>query len=109
MYAVTETSYRAISSADELQPGERVENVIPPSLLNAQEVDEARRRRNSMLRDSDWTQVPDSPLEALERSAWTVYRQALRDLPDVPGFPDCQWPTPPDLGQDDADESGGHL
>ena len=34
--------------------------------------------RNSQLKASDWTQVDDAPVD---KSAWAIYRQALRDLP----------------------------
>jgi hypothetical protein len=37
-----------------------------------------RKVRDSMLKESDWTQVADSPVD---REAWATYRQALRDFP----------------------------
>ena len=37
-----------------------------------------RKVRNSMLKESDWTQVADAPVD---RQAWATYRQALRDFP----------------------------
>ena len=37
-----------------------------------------RKVRDSMLKESDWTQVADSPVDRL---AWATYRQALRDFP----------------------------
>lgn len=37
-----------------------------------------RAVRNSLLRDSDWTQLPDANCD---REAWATYRQALRDFP----------------------------
>lgn len=52
-----------------------------------------RRLRDGLLKDSDWTQVPDAPVD---HAAWAAYRQALRDLPANtvdPRHPD--WPTPP--------------
>ena len=53
-----------------------------------------RAERNRLLAASDWTQLLDIP-EAT-RAAWAVYRQALRDLPQQPGFPhDVAWPTKP--------------
>lgn len=53
-----------------------------------------RLRRKGLLKDSDWTQVPDAPVD---RAAWAVYRQALRDLPANTADPrDPQWPTPPE-------------
>jgi len=42
---------------------------------------ELRKIRNALLRDSDWTQVNDSPLTDQEKQDWAIYRQALRDLP----------------------------
>ena len=40
-----------------------------------------RDRRNFLLNQSDWTQVPDSPLSESDKIAWRAYRQELRDLP----------------------------
>lgn len=39
-----------------------------------------RKRRNEMLAACDWTQLPDSPLDNVQRNAWADYRQALRDV-----------------------------
>ena len=50
-----------------------------------------RERRDRLLLESDWTQLPDSPLDAEQRERWREYRQALRDL-DVNG---AAWPEPP--------------
>jgi hypothetical protein len=41
-----------------------------------------RTRRNQLLRDSDFTQMPDSPMSQEKKDAWAAYRQELRDLPD---------------------------
>ena len=31
------------------------------------------------------------------KGPWAVYRQALRDIPEQPGFPwDVEWPTKPE-------------
>lgn len=52
-----------------------------------------RRERDSKLASSDWTQVPDAPVD---HEAWAVYRQELRDLPDNTDDPfNPVWPTPP--------------
>jgi len=37
-----------------------------------------RLHRDRLLAESDWTQLPDAPVE---RAAWATYRQALRDFP----------------------------
>lgn len=53
-----------------------------------------RRERKLKLKDSDWTQVPDAPVD---KQAWATYRQELRDLPANTIDPrEVVWPTPPD-------------
>ena len=53
-----------------------------------------RSDRDGRLTACDWTQADDSPLKAA--SAWTTYRQALRDVPTQSGFPHTvTWPTKP--------------
>lgn len=58
-----------------------------------------RTIRDGRLQQSDWTQVPDSPLSAEQRSEWQMYRQKLRDLPadyaHVTAIEDVVWPTAP--------------
>lgn len=62
--------------------------------------DQVRRRRDALLLDCDWTQVADAPLTEDEREEWRVYRQALRDVPQQPGFPAAVvWPEPPPQAQ----------
>ena len=52
-----------------------------------------RQHRDKLLTKSDWTQLPDAPVDA---SAWSTYRQALRDVPQQAGFPvDITWPEEP--------------
>ena len=57
-----------------------------------------RAKREALLYDSDWTQVPDSPLTDSKKAEWRIYRQALRDLPTHSNWPELEgsdWPTPP--------------
>lgn len=52
-----------------------------------------RQERNTKLSDCDWTQLPDAPVD---KSAWTTYRQALRDVTKQSGFPwQITWPVEP--------------
>jgi hypothetical protein len=52
-----------------------------------------RFQRNNLLAQSDWTQVDDAPVN---KQAWAVYRQALRNLTAQKGFPwDVAWPEKP--------------
>jgi len=54
---------------------------------------QARSQRDALLSGSDWTQVPDAPVN---QAAWAEYRQALRDLPQQAGFPtEITWPQIP--------------
>ena len=55
-----------------------------------------REKRNGLLVNCDWTQTLDSPLNAEQKTAWTTYRQALRDITTQSGFPtDVTWPSAP--------------
>ena len=66
--------------------------VEPPVDLKALST-QARNKRNTLLTESDWTQVADSPVD---QAAWVTYRQALRDVPSQAGFPETiDWPTVP--------------
>ena len=67
---------------------------------------ELRMWRNRLLAESDWTQMPDSPLTDSQKTQWATYRQSLRDMTDtystVPldkkGYMDWEkvtWPTKP--------------
>ena len=65
---------------------------------NAAPMKELRRQRNAKLAESDWMGNSDVTMS----SAWTTYRQALRDLPDgaTPTWDgttlgNVTWPTEP--------------
>ena len=52
-----------------------------------------RDERDKKLSDSDWTQLPDTPVDKM---AWASYRQELRDISKQTGFPwEVTWPTGP--------------
>jgi hypothetical protein len=53
-----------------------------------------RTTRNQKLKDTDWTQVADAPVN---KPQWATYRQALRDITAQPGFPwEISWPVKPE-------------
>lgn len=57
--------------------------------------EENRSTRDSLLSDSDWTQVADAPVDA---TSWATYRQALRDITAHTNWPDLSvsdWPVKP--------------
>lgn len=52
--------------------------------------------RAELLNLSDWTQMPDSPLDSAAKTSWASYRTALRDISTQSNFPtNITWPTPP--------------
>jgi len=51
-----------------------------------------RRDRNRLLADCDWTQLPDTPVDA---TVWTTYRQLLRDITTQSDPFNIVWPTKP--------------
>jgi hypothetical protein len=57
-----------------------------------------RAKRQKLLEASDWTDTLSSKERFGEQlyTAWMVYRQALRDIPEQPGFPAAvEWPVAP--------------
>jgi hypothetical protein len=60
---------------------------------DAEQAKSVRTTRDEKLKDSDWTQVADAPVD---KTVWATYRQALRDVPTQSGFPwEITWPTTP--------------
>ena len=83
---------------DEVEPGwiKQGDAFVPPpdDLLRQRKEIEVRSERDRKLAASDWTQLPDAPLDT--KTEWATYRQALRDVTSQTGFPfDVAWPTPP--------------
>ena len=56
-----------------------------------------RIKRDELLAQSDYTQMPDVPLS--NKDLWDNYRQQLRDLPEthanITSLDEVTWPTPP--------------
>jgi hypothetical protein len=57
-----------------------------------------RAKRNSLIKATDHTQIGDSPLTVEKKAEFTVYRTALRDLPQTYGNTvDVIWPELPQV------------
>jgi len=72
--------------------------VAPPVNLEAL-ASSARAQRNGLLAESDSQVLPDrwAAMTTEQQTAWAVYRQALRDLPQQAGFPTTiNWPVKPE-------------
>lgn len=55
---------------------------------------DARQKRNRLLAECDWTQLPD--VEGETNVGWVTYRQALRHVPEQVDFPwNITWPNIP--------------
>jgi len=66
--------------------------------LDAKTAEGHRTTRNKLLADTDWTQMNDSPLSNENKTAWSTYRQELRDISDLDAWPnltDDDWPVEP--------------
>lgn len=63
------------------------------AMKDAEQAKSVRATRGEKLKDTDWTQVADAPVD---RAAWATYRQALRDISGQAGFPwTVTWPEMP--------------
>lgn len=54
--------------------------IVDKPVDNFINLSEVRQQRNILLSQTDWTQIPDSPLSEQEKERYKNYRQALRDL-----------------------------
>lgn len=66
--------------------------------LDSKVAEANRIKRNSLLTDTDWTQMNDSPLTNELKTAWATYRQELRQITDLDAWPnlaDDDWPVQP--------------
>lgn len=65
--------------------------------IDSEQAKAIRQIRNSLLCQSDWTQLLDSPFNEEKKNEWVLYRQSLRQVPEQPGFPwEIDWPLKPD-------------
>lgn len=78
-------------------------SVVNGEVITEEPIDQTenitRGMRDNLLANSDWTQMPDSPLNNEEKTNWQTYRQELRDLFNnftYTNLEDVQWPTPPE-------------
>lgn len=56
-----------------------------------------RAARDKRIGETDYTQMPDSPLSGEKKAEFAAYRQALRDLPQSTDNPDeIVWPVKPE-------------
>lgn len=72
-----------------------------PTEIKAQIVNDAkwqkiRLKREPLMNETDWTQMPDAPLTPEKKKEFVYYRQKLRDIPNSYSYPDdVIWPEKP--------------
>jgi hypothetical protein len=82
---MTESSVDSVSTRNPGQEG-----------LKLLEWSSIRVRRDQLLRETDHTQVQDSPLSEAQRAQVVAYRKLLRDVPQDVGDPFAVvWPEKP--------------
>lgn len=95
---ISEPEYQALldgSSAGQVIVWDAEEG--KPALIDhAPTWDDIRAERRPLLRNSDWTQMPDSPLSPEKKAEWATYRQALRDITSAPSAASVTWPVEPE-------------
>jgi hypothetical protein len=83
------------SNAD-AKPTKKALDSAWPAVRDARAWAAVRTERDRLLVESDWTQMPDSPLNGEQKNAWADYRQTLRDIPQTQDDPDSiVWPETP--------------
>ena len=55
-----------------------------------------REKRNFLLAECDWTQLPDAPLANTQTAEWATYRQDLRDITGQENPFSITWPEKPE-------------
>lgn len=57
-----------------------------------------RAKRNSLIQETDWTQMPDVSIPDDKKVEFASYRQKLRDIPQKYSDPtEVAWPEKPTL------------
>ena len=81
----------------EMTQAEIDEQTKPESEIFNEHMENLRDKRNNLLKQSDWTVLPDSPIA--DKTAWQTYRTELRDLTNglttVEQVGAVTWPTKP--------------
>ena len=75
---------------------------VPPVPTTEELAARIRIERDKRIAETDYLVMPDYPLDTDNLEEIKAYRQALRDLPQQPGFPwngpddpACPWPVEP--------------
>lgn len=71
---------------------------LPINVIKHGQWVEVKMIRSRLLSETDYTQMPDSPLTAEKKAEFAEYRQKLRDVPQAYLDPlDVKWPPKPTI------------
>ena len=69
---------------------------VPIDVIKAGQWVEIKAIRSRLLRDSDFTQVADTPISDKKKAGFALYRSKLRNIPQTYNDPlDVVWPLKP--------------
>ena len=93
---MAEPRYKVVNGERIELTAEELQEIADRTALADLDFHRVRAQRDSMLRDTDWTQIADAALGAHTAEEGAAYRQELRDLPA--GFSkvsEVVWPDDP--------------
>lgn len=67
----------------------QVEGSLPVEAGKATAAEAAWATAKQLLRESDWSMLPDVPMTVGDKQAWIKYRMDLRNIRSSTGFPDA--------------------
>jgi len=56
----------------------------------------AWEKAKRLLRESDWSMLPDVPMNKTQKALWAAYRRELREIRLHAEFPNMSWPVAPE-------------
>ena len=91
--SVDDTAGAFDADGNQVQIDEALVQAEVERLIAEQPAKEARATRDRLIAETDWMALSDVQMS----DGWAAYRQALRDVPEQPGFPDnIDWPQKPE-------------
>lgn len=63
---------------------------------NSRALEGIRQKRDSLLKESDYVDLPNTPLDPEVKAQWITYRQQLRDFPGTCDPVNPVWPEKPE-------------
>lgn len=96
------------NGAEILDKGDYYEVVAVPEPTAEQKASLIRAKRDALLAETDLIIIRCAEAGEPVPEEWKAYRQALRDVPEQPGFPEAvNWPEQPEGGVQAAAEKEG--